>query len=97
MRIGCIIMILLFAIASWGQVPRAVVPVLQDEFSSNRPSSAPTSTGREYRIGPDDLIEVAVFEAPELGGISRVTASGNISLPLIGPLEVSGRTPQDVE
>jgi polysaccharide export outer membrane protein len=99
MRIGCIAMILLFSILSWGQVPRAVfpVPILQDEFSSNRPSSAPTSTGQEYRIGPDDLIEVAVFEAPELGGISRVTASGTISLPLIGPLEVSGRTPQDVE
>src|SRR5215831_18959351 len=99
MRIGCIVMILLFSISSWGQVPRAVspLPILQDEFSSNRPSSAPTSTGREYRIGPDDLIEVAVFEAPELGGISRVTASGNISLPLIGPMEVAGHTPQEVE
>ncbi len=99
MRIGCIVTIMLFSISSWGQTPRPVfpVPIFQEDFSSNRPSSAPTSTGREYRIGPDDLIEVAVFEAPELGGVSRVTASGTISLPLIGPVEVSGRTPQEVE
>ncbi len=99
MRIGCIVMILLFSILSWGQTQRPIlpVPIFQEDFNSNRPSSAPTSTGQEYRIGPDDLIEVAVFEAPELGGVSRVTASGTISLPLVGPVEVSGRTPQEVE
>jgi polysaccharide export outer membrane protein len=90
---------MLFSMSSWGQTRRPIlpVPIFQEDFNSNRPSSAPTSTGQEYRIGPDDLIEVAVFEAPELGGVSRVTASGTISLPLVGPVEVSGRTPQEVE
>jgi polysaccharide export outer membrane protein len=99
MRAVCIMMLLSFSTLCLAQTSRPIlpVPILQDEFSSNRPSSAPTSTGQEYRIGPDDLMEVSVFEAPELGGISRVTASGTISLPLIGPLEVSGHTPQEVE
>jgi polysaccharide export outer membrane protein len=99
MRIGCVVALMLFSMSSWGQTQRPIVPVpnFQDDFSSNRPSSAPTSTGQEYRIGPDDLVEVAVFEAPELGGVSRVTASGTISLPLVGPVDVSGRTPQEVE
>lgn len=70
----------------------------QDEFITNRPSNTPTSTpGQEYRVGPDDLIEVTIFEAPDLGGASRVTASGTITLPLVGPIDVAGHTIREVE
>jgi polysaccharide export outer membrane protein len=92
--------VILFSVLSWGQTQRPVVPfpLFQDEFNSNRPSNTPTSgPGKEYRIGPDDLIEVSVFEDPTLNGISRVSASGFISLPLIGPVNVAGQTPQEVE
>jgi polysaccharide export outer membrane protein len=67
-----------------------------EEFTSNRPSNTPTSAA-EYLIGKDDLIEVMVFEVPELSSIGRVTASGVISLPLLGPVEVVGHTAQEVE
>jgi polysaccharide export outer membrane protein len=53
--------------------------------------------GEEYRIGKDDLIEVTVFEVADLNASSRVTASGTVSMPLLGPVEVAGRTPQEVE
>jgi polysaccharide export outer membrane protein len=91
---------LLVSTFSWAQAqrPRLPVPLPQEDFIPNRPSNTPTtSAGKEYRIGKDDLVEVAVFEIPDLAATNRVTASGVISMPLLGPVEVIGHTPQEVE
>src|SRR5262245_27909594 len=96
---------ILLSLNVWAQSPttpqRSPVPFPQlvpEEFNSNAPSTAPTSlAGEEYRIGKDDLIEVTVFEVPELGAITRVTATGKVSLPLVGSIEASGHTAQEVE
>ena len=53
--------------------------------------------GQEYTIGKDDLLDVTVFEIPELNATPRVTASGSISLPLLGSVEAAGNTPQQLE
>jgi polysaccharide export outer membrane protein len=75
-----------------------VPPPLNEEFLTNRPANVPTSlVGSEYQIGRDDLIEVSVFEAPELNTTSRVSANGFVSLNLIGPIEAGGKTTQEVE
>ncbi len=41
--------------------------------------SAEESTDTESRIGPDDLLNISIFEAPEMNCTVRVTASGEIS------------------
>lgn len=46
----------------------------------------------EYRIGPKDLLDIKVLEAPELNGERRVSDNGAISLPLLGEVAVSGLT-----
>jgi len=46
----------------------------------------------EYRIGPKDLLEVKVFEVPELNVERRVSDAGSIELPLLGQFPVSGLT-----
>ncbi len=38
---------------------------------------------QDYRIGSEDLLEIAVFEVPELSRTVRVSSSGDISLPLL--------------
>jgi len=48
-----------------------------------------------YRIGPKDLLEIKVFEVPELNIERRVSEEGSINLPLIGDVPVAGLT--DVE
>jgi polysaccharide export outer membrane protein len=53
--------------------------------------------GGEYRIGAEDLIEVTVFEAPEMNRQLRVSASGEISLPLLGAVRAAGLTPRELE
>lgn len=51
----------------------------------------------EYRIGAKDLLEITVFELPELNQTVRVSEDGSISLSLIGKVEVSGLTSQELE
>jgi polysaccharide export outer membrane protein len=51
----------------------------------------------EYRIGPEDLIEVSVFEAADLNRSVRVTGGGEISLPLLGAVRAAGLTPRELE
>ena len=59
--------------------------------------SSPSTAKREYRIGSEDLIEVTVFEVPELSRTVRVSASGEISLPLIGAVKAAGLSPVELE
>lgn len=44
-------------------------------------------------LGPGDGIRVNVFESPELTTDARISARGNISLPLIGIVRLEGMTP----
>ncbi|MFB3887526.1 MAG: polysaccharide biosynthesis/export family protein [Thermodesulfobacteriota bacterium] len=52
---------------------------------------------RDYKIGPEDLLEVSVFEDEKLNKMVRVSSQGNISLPLIGILRVKGLTATELE
>jgi polysaccharide export outer membrane protein len=51
----------------------------------------------EYRIGPQDLIEISVFQVTDLNRTVRVNSGGQISLPLIGTVQAGGRTVQELE
>ena len=52
---------------------------------------------QDYRIGPEDLLEISVFEDERLNKTVRVSSQGNITLPLIGTLRVKGHTAGDLE
>jgi polysaccharide export outer membrane protein len=60
-------------------------------------SALPKSLALEYTIGPEDLIEITVFEAKELDRTVRVSTSGEISLPLIGSVRAAGLSPRQLE
>ena len=57
----------------------------------------PTSISPDYKITPNDLLEVEVFGVSELKRTVRVNATGQISLPLIGMIQIAGLTPADAE
>ncbi len=50
-----------------------------------------------YRIGARDLLSVRVDEDDKLNGERRVTEAGTINLPLIGDVQVAGKTPGEAE
>lgn len=49
-----------------------------------------------YRIGPQDVLTVQVFRAPNLSVESTVDADGNIQMPLLGAVHVQGKTNTEV-
>jgi polysaccharide export outer membrane protein len=65
--------------------------ILMSTLSSKRDSY------RDYKIGPEDLLEISVFEEEKLNKTVRVSSQGNISLPLLGILRVKGLTANELE
>lgn len=47
-------------------------------------------------LGPGDVIVVRVFQQPDLSGEFQVSEDGTLDYPLLGRLEVSGRTASQV-
>jgi polysaccharide export outer membrane protein len=65
--------------------------------SANTPGST-NSPLREYTIGPLDRLGVTVFGERDLStDQAQVDATGNLSLPLVGPLVASGKTSRTLE
>lgn len=51
----------------------------------------------EYRISANDLLQISVYEEPDLAKTVRVDAKGEISYPLLGNIKVSGLTSKELE
>ena len=50
----------------------------------------------EYRLGPGDGINISVWRNPDLSVSVPVRPDGRVSAPLVGDVEVGGRTPEAV-
>ena len=62
-----------------------------------QPMNALAGFGADYRIGPNDLLEIDVYGVTELKRTVRVNSTGLVSLPLIGTIKVAGLTAQEAE
>ncbi len=51
----------------------------------------------DYRLGPQDVISIEVFNLNELNRTVRVNSKGMISLPLLGPIRAAGKTVPELE
>jgi polysaccharide export outer membrane protein len=56
-----------------------------------------TAQSYEYQIGAKDLLEISVFEVPELNITVRVSENGMISLPLLGEVKAEGLNRLELE
>jgi polysaccharide biosynthesis/export protein len=68
----------------------ATVPALASTLASVSPAN-------EYRIAPQDVVDITVFRVPELSKTVPVSAAGFISLPLIGEVQAAGQSPAELE
>jgi polysaccharide export outer membrane protein len=55
--------------------------------------AAPVRGLPQYHIGPEDVLDVFVYRAPELSGVAPVRPDGRISTPLSSDVVALGRTP----
>ena len=58
---------------------------------------AQQSGGLEYRIGPEDVLHISVWKEEDLDRRVLVRPDGGVSFPLVGDIQVSGRTPLEVQ
>ena len=72
-------------------------PALQPPMPDLHVAAAARPSLGDYRIGPEDLLEVQVFGVDQLARTVRVNSFGMVSLPLIGALPVGGMTAQEAE
>jgi polysaccharide export outer membrane protein len=50
-----------------------------------------------YAVGPEDVLNIVVFNEPELSGRFTVDSEGAITFPLVGRVVVDGQTPRAIE
>ncbi|SRR5258706_447278 len=64
--------------------------------TSKLPASMVTG-GPDYRLGPEDVIDVFVWKEPDLSTSVVIRPDGKISLPLANELEASGKTANELQ
>ena len=52
---------------------------------------------QDYRLGPDDVLEITVYREDELYREVRISSSGSISFPLLGDVKAEGLTTNELE
>ena len=60
--------------------------------SAQQPGNPDARTAPPLKIGSGDLIEVSMFENPDLSGRYRVDENGDVRVPLLGRVHVEGET-----
>jgi polysaccharide export outer membrane protein len=64
-------------------------------------ATATTSTARavddaNYKIGPEDVLDISVWKSPELSRSVPVRPDGRVSLPLVNDIKAAGLTPEQL-
>lgn len=55
------------------------------------------TTGGDYEIGPEDVLEISVWREKDLQREVLVRPDGWLTFPLVGNVEAAGKTPQQLE
>jgi polysaccharide export outer membrane protein len=63
----------------------------------NMPLNSLAGLGSDYKISPNDLLEVQVYGVPDLKRTVRVNSAGLVSLALVGNVQVKDLTAQQAE
>jgi polysaccharide biosynthesis/export protein len=89
------------ALVFYSMVFAAAAVYAQDKTNPGMPpvvfASSSFGSGAAGPIGAGDLVEMSVFDTPELSGKLRVSNTGDIILPLVGSLHVAGLKAEEAQ
>jgi len=71
--------------------------LLSSQAADTPPSIPPAGQTIEFRLGPEDVLDVFVWKEPDLSTTITVRPDGKISLPLAGELDASGKTATQIQ
>lgn len=89
------------AVAGVAQTTRPQTPGASPSGSPAAPgargsSAVLVSPEEDYRIGPNDVLDIQIENAPELSRVFRVTAAGTFLMPYIGRITAAKKTTEEV-
>ena len=79
--------------AATADKPAAVPATPAAAPAENKVESAILSNANDYKIGPEDLLDISVWKNPELSRTVPVRPDGKVSLPLVNDIQAAGLTP----
>lgn len=81
------------AVATPVVAPDAQPAALSEPVMAPAINPVPASSSIEaYQIQPEDILQLSVYQEPDLTTRSRVSSSGQITVPLVGDVPVAGLT-----
>jgi len=83
--LSCLLLIALPALGS--------TATLQDEVDS---APASDNNSRSFTVGIEDVLNIIIWNEPELSGTVKVRPDGIITIPLIHDIHVDGLTPEEI-
>jgi polysaccharide biosynthesis/export protein len=72
-------------------------PAANSEAVTPRAAATPATDQSHYIISPGDVLDVAVYGAPDLSQKSAVNSAGNIYMPLVNDVHVAGMHVEDAQ
>ena len=83
--------------------PTAASPAINEATPSAAPAVPPpvavvpvVDTSKDYRIGPEDVLDILVWKQDNLSRTVPVRPDGKVSLPLVNDIEAAGLTPGEL-
>jgi polysaccharide export outer membrane protein len=70
--------------------------LITPSFNGAAASEPREEAASDYVIGPEDVLEISVWKNADLSKTLTVRPDGKISLPLIGDIQASGLTPEEL-
>jgi polysaccharide export outer membrane protein len=78
-------------------LPLLILGLLAPLSGAEAPPAPPAAEATDYVLQPSDLIRVLIFQQPDLERQVRITQEYTITLPLIGTIDLRGRTVRQAE
>ncbi len=76
---------------------KGTVPISVPQTLAPAQAPIPVPQSSEYKIGVEDVLDIAVLQPEQLALTVTVTPDGSITFPYIGKVEVKGRTAAQVQ
>jgi polysaccharide export outer membrane protein len=86
-RLGLIVLLTMCSLPVWSQSIK----------TAERASVKSATDDPSYVIGPQDVLNIAVWKEPDFSSTTPVRPDGKISMPLLGDVEAAGKTPAQLE
>ena len=96
LALACVIFFTQPAAAQTRTQPKIQPPSSNSSGEMSTPTSILVATDQDYRIGPRDVIEIKVDDAPELSLTAAVSADGTFLMPYLKRLKAKDKTTDEL-